>query len=80
MVSLPVQFQGQRELGRIEALGPSAHAAACTRREQPGLRALADQIALELGQCAEQVEDQLAAARCGVDVLLKAAQPDLGGL
>ena len=42
----------------------------------PGDRALADQVAFELGQGREDVEHQLAARGGGVDRLLEAAEPD----
>jgi hypothetical protein len=45
-------------------------------RGQPGARALADQVAFELGQGGEHVEDELAARGGGVDRLLEAAEPD----
>lgn len=48
------------------------------RSVQSGLRALTDQVAVELGKCAELVKGQLATARPSVDVFLQAAQPDLG--
>jgi hypothetical protein len=43
---------------------------------QPGAGAFADQVALELGQGGEDVEDKLAARRGGVDRLLQAPEPD----
>jgi hypothetical protein len=51
-------------------------AAAGPGRGQPGAGALADQVALELGQRGEHVEDELAAWPGGVDRLLQAAEPD----
>jgi hypothetical protein len=45
-------------------------------RGQPGDRALADQVAFELGQGGEDVEDELAARGGGIDRLLEAAEPD----
>jgi hypothetical protein len=44
--------------------------------DQPGAGALADQVAFELGQGGEDVEDVLAARGGGVDRLLEAAEPD----
>jgi hypothetical protein len=41
---------------------------------------LANDVALKLGQSAEDMEDQLAARRCGVDILLQAAEGDVATL
>jgi len=43
---------------------------------QPGAGAFADELAFELGQGGEDVEDELAAGRGGVDRFLEAAEPD----
>ena len=43
---------------------------------QPCGRAFADEVAFELGQGGEDVEDQLAAGGGGVDCLLEAPEPD----
>ena len=43
---------------------------------QPGGRAFADEVAFELGQGREDMEDELAAGGGGVDRLLEAAEPD----
>jgi hypothetical protein len=43
---------------------------------QPSGRAFADEVAFELGQGGEHVEDELAAGGGGVDRLLEAAEPD----
>jgi hypothetical protein len=51
-------------------------ATASVGRGQPGDRALADQVAFELGQGGEDVEDELAARGGGIDRLLEAAEPD----
>jgi hypothetical protein len=56
--------------------GPAAPAAPGPGRGQPGAGAFADQVALELGQGGEDVEDELAAGSGGVDRLLEAAEPD----
>ena len=45
-------------------------------RGQPGAGAFADQVAFELGQGREHVEDELAARGGGVDRLLQAPEPD----
>jgi hypothetical protein len=54
----------------------SAEAAPRARRGQARLGALADEIALELGQRPKHVEHQFATARCGVEVFLKTLEPD----
>ena len=43
---------------------------------QPGAGAFADEVAFELGQGGEDVEDELAAGGGGVDRLLEATEPD----
>ena len=43
---------------------------------QPSRRPFADEVAFELGQGREDVEDELAAGGGGVDGLLEAAEPD----
>src|SRR3954454_15123132 len=63
-------------LGR-QQLRPPAEPAPRPRRTQPGLGTLADEVALELGERPEHVEDQPAAARGGVERLLQAPEPDL---
>ncbi|TDY15538.1 resolvase-like protein [Paraburkholderia sp. BL6665CI2N2] len=57
---------------RIEPLLAAAFMAACAGRRQAGAGALADQVALELGQGAEQVKHQPTADRRGVNVFLQA--------
>ncbi len=68
----------QRERGflllLIDALGPSAFPPARPRRGQPRGGALADEVALELGQRREDVEDEFATGGRGVDVLLQALE------
>jgi hypothetical protein len=51
-------------------------AAAGPGRGQPRGGAFADEVAFELGQGGEHVEDELAAGGGGVDRLLEAAEPD----
>ena len=51
----------------------SASGSSC---DEPSLGPLADHVALELGQGAEDVEDQLAAAGGGVDLLGQALEAD----
>ena len=50
-------------------------AAAGPSRGQPGGGAFADEVAFELSQRGEDVEDELAAGGGGVDRLLEAAEP-----
>src|SRR5215218_728676 len=54
----------------------AAVAAPSPGSSQPSRRALADEVAFELGQGREHVEDELAAGGGGVDRLLEAAEPD----
>jgi hypothetical protein len=51
-------------------------AAAGPGRSQPGGRAFADQVAFQLGQGGEHMEDELPAGGGGVDRLLQAPEPD----
>ena len=55
---------------------PAAVAAAGPSSSQPSGCAFADEVAFELGQGGEDVEDELAAGGGGVDRLLEAAEPD----
>ena len=61
---------------RRSAASPSSG----SRRSQACQSALANEVALKLGQRAEDVEDQLAARRRGVDILLQAAEADVATL
>lgn len=54
----------------------SAFAPACGGSGQPGLGALADQVALELAQRTEHMEDEPSARRGGVDVFSQRAEAD----
>lgn len=65
---------GHRRLLLVQAAGPAARASPRPGTRQPGLRPLPDHFALELGQCPEQVENQLAARSGRVDLLAQAAK------
>jgi hypothetical protein len=56
--------------------GSAALAAAGPGGGQPGAGAFADEVAFELGQGGEDVEDELAAGGGGVDRLLETAESD----
>src|SRR5512135_231284 len=60
----------------VQRLGPATQPSPGPRRGKPRLRALPDQVPLKLGQRAEDVEDQLAAAGGGVDLLLQGLETD----
>ena len=47
---------------------------------EPGVQALHDNAALEFGECASDLEQQLALRRGGVEVLLIEVEVDAGGL
>jgi len=68
-------------LGHLELVAgqhrrPAAAAATGPGSGQPSAGAFADQVAFELGQGSEHVEDELAAGGGGVDGLLQAAESD----
>ena len=75
-----VHLPGHLGLGGGHHRRPTTAAAPDPRRRQPGGRAFTDQVAFELGQGHEDVEDQLAARGGGVDRLLQTpeADPTLG--
>lgn len=56
---------------------PAATAASLARGFQPGVGALADQVTLELGERAEDVEDQHPAWRGRVDLFGQRPEPDV---
>jgi hypothetical protein len=60
----------------VSTRGSATGAAAGPSRGQPGAGAFADEVAFELGQGGEDMEDELAAGGGGVDGLLEAAQSD----
>jgi hypothetical protein len=60
----------------VSTRGSATGAAAGSGGGQPGAGAFADEVAFELGQGGEDMEDELAAGGGGVDGLLEAAQSD----
>lgn len=64
---LPHSRHGQAQLGRRHLERPPAFPSACPCRRQTGNCAFGDQLALELGQCCEDAEDELAGGCRGVD-------------
>ena len=66
-----VERLGDLRLAQVKRPRSSAEPSSCSCSQQAGLGALPDQVAFELGECAEDVEDQLAAAGGGVDLLLQ---------
>jgi hypothetical protein len=71
-----VHLLGHLELEGGHDRGSAAVAATGPSSGQPGAGPLADEVAFELGQRSEHMEDQLAAGGGGVDRLLEAAEPD----
>ncbi len=71
-----VQLPRDGQLLRGHARGPATHAASGPGGGEAGTGPLADQVALELGERSEEVEDQLAAGRGAVNVLLETAEAD----
>jgi hypothetical protein len=76
-VATSLRSVGLREHDDQTGHGRVLEAAAGSSGRQPGAGALPDQVAFELGQGGEDVEDELAARGGGVDLLLQAAEPDL---
>jgi hypothetical protein len=72
-----VELPGERELLGIGQLPrPAPKSSSGSGRGESRVGALADQIALELGQGPEEMEDELAARRGGVDLLGQTLEPD----
>jgi hypothetical protein len=71
-----VHFPGHLELVSAQHGWSAAVAAAGSGGGQPGVGPFADEVAFELGQGGEDMEDELAAGGGGVDRLLEAAEPD----
>src|SRR5215213_1323222 len=69
-----VELFHQSDLSGGEGFSPAALASSGSGRGKPGLGALADDVALELGKGAEDVEDELPAAGRGVDLLGEALE------
>ena len=64
-------------MGGVQFPLPSPQPAAGARSGQPGTGPFPDEVALELGQRAEDVKDQFAARGGGIDALGQAAQANL---
>jgi hypothetical protein len=71
-----VHLLGHLELVAGQDRGSAAVAAPGPGGGQPSGGAFADEVAFELGQGGEDVEDELATGGGGVDRLLQAAEPD----
>src|SRR3954451_24100579 len=71
-----VELFHQSDLFGGEGFAPAALASPGSSSCKSGLGALADDVALELGKRAEDVEDELPAAGRGVDLLGGALEPD----
>jgi hypothetical protein len=74
-----IHLVGHLELVSGQHRWSAAVAATGSGRGQPGAGAFADEVAFELGQGGEHVEDELAAWGGGVDGLLEAAESDPRG-
>jgi hypothetical protein len=75
-----VHLAGKYEFCRRHARRSAALTSSGSCRSQPGQSALANEVALKLGQRAEDMEDQLAARRGRIDVLLQATETNLATL
>jgi hypothetical protein len=75
-----IHLTSERDFGRRHARRAAARAASSSRGCQSGQRALADEVALELRQGAEEVKDELAPRRGRIDVLLQTAEADIAPL
>lgn len=75
MLARPADFHAMGAPPAGQRLLSATLAAACTRGIQSGPDPLVDQVALEFGQGAEYVKDQLTAARRGVVGFAEALQP-----
>src|SRR5437870_5713533 len=75
-----VHLTSERDFGRRHARRPAPSTASGSRGGQSRQRALANEVALELRQGAEDVKDELATRRGRVDVLLQTAEADIAPL
>src|SRR4051812_34813620 len=57
-----------------QPLGPAKQPATSPRSRQACVSALADEVSLELGEGAEDVEDELTATGRGIDLLLQGSE------
>src|SRR6266508_1865377 len=80
MLLCVVHLARQCDFGGRHARRTAPSSAAGSGRRQPGERALPNEIALELGQGAKDMEDELAARRGGIDVFLQTAEADVAPL
>src|SRR5215207_9794274 len=71
-----VELFHQSDLFGGEGFAPAALASPGSGSDKPCLGALADDVALELRKGAEDMEDELPAAGCGVDLLGEALEAD----
>jgi len=75
-----VHLAGEREFRRRHVRRSAASPTSGSRSSQAGHSALADDVAHKLCQRPEDVENQLAARRRGIDVLLQTAEADTASL
>src|ERR1700736_5936432 len=80
MLLCVVHLTRQCDFGGRHAPWPAPSAATSSGRRQPCERPLPNEITLELGQRAKDMEDELAAWGGGIDVFLDAAEPDVATL
>src|SRR5690625_3946223 len=70
------ELAGHGDLFSAQFAGPAAFAATGSSCCEASHGSFADELAFELGEGTENVEDQFAAGGCGVQVLLEAAEAD----
>src|SRR5260370_29170705 len=75
-----VHRTGDGALVRGQACRSPASSPSGACRGEASHRSLADQVALELSERTENMEDELAAGRGGVDALLHASEADTASL
>lgn len=73
---LLVQFDGHFAFLRVQRFWPTTFSTMRSGRCQTRLRPFSDDVPLELGQRAEEMEDQFATGGCGVDGLLETPKSD----